>query len=48
MLMRRLDELPLDYAFVGSRMLPGMHCREGHGVNRKGIQWLMYLSAISP
>jgi putative transposase len=46
LLMRRLDELHLDYPFAGSRMLRGLLCREGHEVNRKRIQRLMYLMDI--
>jgi putative transposase len=46
MLMRRIDELHLEYPFAGSRMLTGMLYREGHEVNRKRIQRLMHLMDI--
>lgn len=40
-LMRRIDELHLDYPFVGSRMLAGLLRQEGHEVGRLHVSTLM-------
>jgi putative transposase len=40
-LMRRIDELHLDYPFAGSRMLRDMLRREGHQIGRKHVTTLM-------
>jgi putative transposase len=40
-LMRRIDELHLDYPFAGSRMLQGFLVREGHDVGRLHVSTLM-------
>jgi putative transposase len=40
-LMRRIDELHLEYPFAGSRMLRGMLKREGHPIGRKHVVTLM-------
>lgn len=40
-LMRRIDELHLDYPFAGSRMLRDLLKREGHGVGRRRVARLM-------
>ncbi len=40
-LMRRIDELHLEYPFAGSRMLRDMLCREGHAIGRKRVARLM-------
>jgi putative transposase len=40
-LMRRIDELHLDYPFAGSRMLRGLLKGEGHSVGRLHISSLM-------
>ena len=40
-LMRRIDELHLDWPFLGSRMLRNMLNREGYAVGRKHIAMLM-------
>ena len=40
-LMRRIDELHLDFPFAGSRMLRDLLCLEGHGAGRKRIARLM-------
>jgi putative transposase len=40
-LMRRIDELHLDYPFAGSRMLQGMLTAEGHDVGRLHVRSLM-------
>ncbi|MCK5887061.1 MAG: IS3 family transposase [Alcanivorax sp.] len=40
-LMRRIDELHLDYPFAGSRMLRDMLKREGHAIGRKHVSSLM-------
>ena len=40
-LMRRIDELHLDYPFAGSRMLQGFLVREGFAVGRLHIRTLM-------
>jgi putative transposase len=40
-LMRRIDELHLDYPFAGSRMLRDMLCREGRPVGRRHVATLM-------
>ena len=40
-LMRRIDELHLDYPFAGSRMLAGLLRQEGHAVGRLHVSTLM-------
>ena len=40
-LMRRIDELHLDYPFAGSRMLKRLLREEGHHVGRKRVRTLM-------
>ncbi len=40
-IMRRIDELHLDYPFAGSRMLRDMLCREGVQVGRRHVATLM-------
>ena len=40
-LMRRIDELHLDYPFAGSRMLRDLLKREGHAVGRRHVARLM-------
>jgi putative transposase len=40
-IMRRIDELHLDYPFAGSRMLRDMLCREGIGIGRRHVATLM-------
>ena len=40
-LMRRIDELHLDYPFAGSRMLQGLLNGEGHRVGRRHVATLM-------
>lgn len=40
-LMRRIDELHLDYPFAGSRMLQGLLNAEGHNVGRLHVRTLM-------
>ena len=40
-LMRRIDELHLDYPFAGSRMLQGLLKQEGHQVGRLHVATLM-------
>jgi putative transposase len=40
-LMRRIDELHLDYPFAGSRMLQGLLIAEGYGVGRLHVATLM-------
>jgi putative transposase len=40
-LMRRIDELHLDYPFAGSRMLQGLLKRDGHDVGRLHVATLM-------
>lgn len=40
-LMRRIDELHLDYPFAGSRMLRDLLKREGHAVGRRRVARLM-------
>ena len=40
-IMRRIDELHLDYPFAGSRMLRGMLGREGVGIGRQRVASLM-------
>ena len=40
-LMRRIDELHLDYPFAGSRMLQGLLNAEGHDVGRLHVRTLM-------
>ena len=40
-LMRRIDELHLDYPFAGSRMLQGLLKAEGHQTGRRHVRTLM-------
>jgi putative transposase len=40
-LMRRIDELHLDYPFAGSRMLQGLLLAEGHKTGRLHVATLM-------
>ena len=40
-LMRRIDELHLDYPFAGSRMLQGLLNADGHDVGRLHVRTLM-------
>ena len=40
-LMRRIDELHMDYPFAGSRMMQGFLNQEGFGVGRKHTATLM-------
>ena len=40
-IMRRIDELHLDYPFAGSRMLRDMLCREGIEIGRRHVATLM-------
>ena len=40
-LMRRIDELHLEYPFAGSRMLKGLLRAEGHEVGRLHVSTLM-------
>jgi putative transposase len=40
-LMRRIDELHLDYPFAGSRMLQGLLLAEGHKIGRRHVRALM-------
>ena len=40
-LMRRIDELHLEYPFAGSRMLRDLLCRDGFAVGRKHVATLM-------
>ena len=40
-LMRRIDELHLDYPFAGSRMLQGLLLGEGYKVGRRHVRTLM-------
>src|SRR5690606_3159667 len=39
--MRRIDELHLEYPFAGSRMLQGLLNAEGHAVGRLHVRTLM-------
>jgi putative transposase len=45
-LMRRIDELHLEYPFAGSRMLRDMLKREGHRIGRKHVATLMRKMSI--
>ncbi len=45
-LMRRIDELHLEYPFAGSRMLKGLLQAEGHQVGRLHVSTLMKRMAI--
>ena len=45
-LMRRIDELHLEYPFAGSRMLKGLLQAEGHEVGRLHVSTLMKKMAI--
>lgn len=40
-IMRRMDELHLDYPFAGSRMLRDLLRREGHDIGRRHVRSLM-------
>ena len=40
-IMRRIDELHLDYPFAGSRMLRAMLSREGVSIGRRHVATLM-------
>ena len=40
-LMRRIDELHLEYPFAGSRMLKGLLNAKGHEVGRRHVTTLM-------
>ena len=40
-LMRRIDELPMDYPFAGSRMLQGLLLGEGYMVGRLHVRTVM-------
>ena len=40
-LMRRLDQLPMDYPFAGARMLSGLLNGEGFAIGRKHVGTLM-------
>ena len=40
-LMRRIDELHLDYPFAGARMLRDLLRREGHAIGRRHVATLM-------
>ncbi len=46
-LMRRIDELHLDYPFAGSRMLMGLLKADGHEVGRLHVSTLMKKMAIA-
>jgi putative transposase len=46
-LMRRIDELHLDYPFAGSRMLAGLLRAEGHTVGRLHVATLMKRMGIA-
>jgi putative transposase len=46
-LMRRIDELHLEYPFAGSRMLKGLLQAEGHRVGRLHVSTLMKKMAIA-
>ena len=46
-LMRRIDELHLDYPFAGSRMLMGLLRGEGREVGRLHVSTLMKKMAIT-
>jgi putative transposase len=45
-LMRRLDELHLQYPFMGSRRLRDELAKRGHPINRKRVQRLMRLMGL--
>lgn len=45
-LMRRIDELHLDYPFAGSRMLQGLLKQEGHQIGRLRVATLMHKMGI--
>ena len=46
-LMRRIDELHLNYPFAGARMLAKMLKREGHPVGRRRVSTLMKRMGIN-
>jgi putative transposase len=46
-LMRRMDELHMDYPFAGARMLCGLLNGEGHGAGRKHVATLMKKMGIA-
>lgn len=41
LLMRRIDELHMEFPFAGARMLARLLRREGHGVGRRRVRMLM-------
>ena len=41
LLMRRIDELHMEFPFAGARMLARLLCREGHEVGRRRVRTLM-------
>lgn len=45
-LMRRMDELHLEFPFVGSRMLRDLLSNEGHPVGRQRVRRLMGIEAL--
>jgi putative transposase len=47
-LMRRIDELHLDYPFAGSRMLRSMLVNEGITIGRTHVRTLMRRMGIEP
>lgn len=47
-LMRRIDELHLDYPWAGARLLRDFLRREGHTVGRKHVRTLMRRMGIEP
>src|SRR6202008_3341754 len=47
LLMRRLDELYMDWPFLGSRRMTALLRAEGHRVNRKRVQRLMRRMGIA-
>jgi putative transposase len=46
-LMRRIDELHLDYPFAGARMLRDLLRREGHSIGRRHMSTLMARMSIT-
>lgn len=46
-MMRRLDELFMQWPFLGSRRLARLLCDEGHAINRKRVQRLMRQMGIA-
>ncbi|MBB5421793.1 hypothetical protein HDG42_007882 [Paraburkholderia sp. JPY171] len=41
LLMRRIDELHLEFPFSGARMLAGLLRRDGHAIGRRHVRTLM-------